>query len=180
MKILLYSLAFLALVLMTACGNSSKSGSYENNPFGEYTSSESEDVGYEEQETQMVTCPMCNGTGVFDFMPGDVMAPKQTCGACNGNGVCDVNTAQQVMQAKAQVDAMMGGGGNAGGYNSGGSGRDAYQIEYELNKAYELLEGMQRDYENCTSGVIRAQYPRMIADQKERIRQLEAELRNAQ
>lgn len=180
MKTLLYSIAFLALVLMTACGNSSKSGSYENNPFGEYTSSESEDAGYEEQEAQMVTCPMCNGTGIFDFMPGDVMAPKQTCGACNGIGVCDVNTAQQVMQAKAQVDAMMGGGGSAGGYSSGGSGRDAYQIEYELNKAYELLEGMQQDYENCSSGVIRAQYPRMIADQKERIRQLEAELRNAQ
>lgn len=170
----------LGSVFLISCGNSSKSGSYENNPFGEYTSSESEDVGYEEQEAQMVTCPMCNGTGIFDFMPGDVMAPKQTCGACNGNGVCDVNTAQQVMQAKAQVDAMMGGGGSAGGYSSGGSGRDAYQIEYELNKAYELLEGMQRDYENCSSGVIRAQYPRMIADQKERIRQLEAELRNAQ
>lgn len=170
----------LGCVFLISCGNSSKSGSYENNPFGEYTSSESEDVGYEEQEAQMVTCPMCNGTGIFDFMPGDVMAPKQTCGACNGNGVCDVNTAHQVMQAKAQVDAMMGGGGSAGGYSSGGSGREAYQIEYELNKAYELLEGMQQDYENCTSGVIRAQYPRMIADQKERIRQLEAELRNAQ
>ena len=170
----------LGCVFLISCGNSSKSGSYENNPFGEYSSSESEDAGYEEQETQMVTCPMCNGTGIFDFMPGDVMAPKQTCGACNGNGVCDVNTAQQVIQAKAQVDAMMGGGGSAGDYNLGGSGRDAYQIEYELNKAYELLEGMQRDYENCSSGVIRAQYPRMIADQKERIRQLEAELRNAQ
>jgi len=170
----------LGSVFLISCGNSSKSGSYENNPFGEYTSSESEDAGYEEQEAQMVICPMCNGTGIFDFMPGDVMAPKQTCGACNGNGVCDVNTAQQVIQAKAQVDAMMGGGGSAGGYNSGGSGRDVYQIEYELNKAYELLEGMQQDYENCSSGVIRAQYPRMIADQKERIRQLEAELRNAQ
>lgn len=166
-------------MLLSACGNSSRNSISDNNDDGEYTSSESEDVGYEELETQMVTCPMCNGTGVFDFMPGDVMAPKQTCGACNGNGVCDVNTAQQVMQAKAQVDAMMG-GGSAGGYSSGGSGRDAYQIEYELNKAYELLEGMQRDYENCSSGVIRAQYPRMIADQKERIRQLEAELRNAQ
>lgn len=179
MKTLQISIALVVLVLMTACGNSSKNGSYENNPFGESTYSETEEDDYE-QESQMVTCPMCNGTGIFDFMPGDVMAPKQTCSACNGNGVCDVNTAQQVTQAKAQVDAMMGGDGSAGGYNSGGSGRDAYQIEYELNKAYELLEGMQQDYENCSSGVIRAQYPRMIADQKERIRQLEAELRNAQ
>ena len=156
-----------------------KNVSYENNPFGENTYSETEEDDYE-QESQMVTCPMCNGTGIFDFMPGDMMAPKQTCGACNGNGVCDVNIAQQVMQAKAQVDAMMGGEGNADGYNSGKSGRDAYQIEYELNKAYELLESMEEGYANSDGVVVRSQYPRMIADQKERIRQLEAELRNAQ
>ena len=170
----------LGSVFLISCGNSPKSGSYENNSFGEYSSSESEDAGYKEQEAQMVTCPMCNGTGIFDFMPGDMMAPKQTCGACNGNGVCDLNTAQQVRQAQAQIDAMMGGGGSADGYNSGGSGRDAYQIEYELNKAYELLESMEEGYANSDGVVVRSQYPRMIADQKERIRQLEAELRNAQ
>ena len=180
MKALQLSIASVVLVLMTACGKSSNSGSYENNSFGEYSSSESEDAGYKEQEAQMVTCPMCNGTGIFDFMPGDIMAPKQTCGACNGNGVCDLNTAQQVRQAQAQIDAMMGGGGSADGYNSGGSGRDAYQIEYELNKAYELLESMEEGYANSDGVVVRSQYPRMIADQKERIRQLEAELRNAQ
>lgn len=180
MKSILTFFTVLSLILLTACGNSSKSDLKEKNPFGEYSTSESEENDYGEEETQMVTCPMCNGTGIFDFMPGDMMAPKQTCGACNGSGMCDANTAQQVRQAQAQIDAMMGGGGSADGYNSGGSGRDAYQIEYELNKAHELLEGMEQDYENCTSGVIRAQYPRMIADQKERIRQLEAELRNAQ
>lgn len=179
MKVHSLSLAILATVLMTACGNSSKNSSYENNPFGEYSSSESEDADYEGQEAQLVTCPMCNETGIFDFMPGDVMAPKQTCGACNGNGVCDVNTAQQVMQAKAQVDAMMG-GSSSGDYSSGNNGRDAYQIEYELNKAYELLESMEDAYANSDGVVVRSQYPRMIADQKERIRQLEAELRNAQ
>ena len=142
--------AVLGLILLTSCGNTSKSNSNENNPLDEYSTSESEEDNYRDEETQLVTCPMCNGTGIFDFMPGDVMALKQTCGACNGNGVCDVNTAQQVMQAKAQVDAMMGGGGSASGYSSGGSGRDAYQIEHELNKAYEPLEGMQQDYENCS------------------------------
>ena len=172
--------AVLGLILLTSCGNTSKSNSYESNPLDEYSTSESEEDNYRDEETQLVTCPMCNETGIFDFMPGDMMAPKQTCGACNGNGVCDVNTAQQVMQAKAQVDAMMGGGGSAGGYNPGGSGRDAYQIEYELNKAYELLESMEEGYANSDGVVVRSQYPRMIADQKERIRQLEAELRNAQ
>lgn len=179
MKRLLSYVAFIACVLITACGNSSRTSSYENNSFEEYSSSESEGSDYAGQDAQMVTCPMCNGTGIFDFMPGDVMAPKQTCGACNGNGVCDVNTAQHVMQAKAQVDAMMG-GGSAGGYSSGRSGRDAYQIEYELNKAYELLESMEEAYASSDGVVVRTQYPRMIADQKERIRQLEAELRNVQ
>lgn len=170
----------LGSVLFFSCGNSSESRSYESNSFGEYSTSDSEDDNYGEQETRMVTCPMCNGTGVFDYMPGDMMAPKETCSACNGHGVCDVNTAQQVMQAKAQVDAVMGGGSSSDGYSSGRSGRDAYQIEYELNKAYELLESMEEQYANSDGIVVGVQYQRMIADQKERVRQLEAELRNAQ
>ena len=179
MKRLLSYIAFVVCALITACGNSSRSSSYENNPFEEYFSSASEGSDYAGQDAQMVTCPMCNGTGIFDFIPSDVMAPKQTCSACNGNGVCDVNTAQQAMQAKAQVDAMMG-GGSIGGYRSSGSERDAYQIEYELNKAYELLESMEEAYVSSDGVVVRSQYPHMIADQKECIRQLEAELRNTQ
>ena len=52
--------------------------------------------------------------------------------------------------------------------------------EMELRKAYELLQSMEYDYENCTSGVLRAQYSNMIAEQKQRIAQLEQELRYAQ
>ena len=174
----------LALILVgllfISCGKSRKNNPFEKEPLQESSVSESEENNSRVQEAQLVTCPMCNGTGIFDFMPGDVMAPKQTCGACNGNGVCDANTAQQVMQAKAQIDAMMGDGSSTDGYCSGGSGREAYQIEYELNKARELLESMEEAYANADGVVVRAQYPRMIADQKERIRQLEAELRNAQ
>ena len=174
----------LALILVgllfISCGKSKKNNPFEKEPLQESSVSESEENNSRVQEAQLVTCPMCNGTGIFDFMPGDVMAPKQTCGACNGNGVCDANTAQQVMQAKAQIDAMMGDGSSTDGYCSGGSGREVYQIEYELNKARELLESMEEAYANADGVVVRAQYPRMIADQKERIRQLEAELRNAQ
>ena len=172
----------LALILVgllfISCGKSKKNNPFEKEPLQESSVSESEENNSRVQEAQLVTCPMCNG--IFDFMPGDVMAPKQTCGACNGNGVCDANTAQQVMQAKAQIDAMMEDGSSTDGYCSGGSGREVYQIEYELNKARELLESMEEAYANADGVVVRAQYPRMIADQKERIRQLEAELRNAQ
>lgn len=81
------------MLLLSACRNSSRNNIYDNNSDGDYSSYELSESDNDKQETQMVTCPMCNGTGIFDFMPGDVMAPKQTCGACNGNGVCDVNTA---------------------------------------------------------------------------------------
>lgn len=72
MKTLQSSMALVAIVLMMACGHSSKSSSYENNPIGDYSSSESEEGDCGEQEIQMVACSMFNGTGIFDFMPGDV------------------------------------------------------------------------------------------------------------
>ena len=149
----------LGSFLLFSCGNSKKKNPFERNPLGENSTSELEENNNGGQEAQLVSCPMCNGTGIFDFMPGDVMAPKQTCGACNGSGICDVNTAQQVMQAKEQK---------------------AYQIEYDLKKAHELLESMEEAYANADGVVVRAQYPRMIADQKERIRQLEVELRSVE
>ena len=39
---------------------------------------------------------------------------------------------------------------------------------------------MEEAYANAHDVVVRAQYPRMIANQKERNRQLEVELRNAE
>ena len=32
-------------------------------------------------EAQMISCPLCNRTGIFDFMPADVLAPKLKCEA---------------------------------------------------------------------------------------------------
>lgn len=37
---------------------------------------ESAEYADDSESGQQVQCPMCGGTGVFDFMPGDVMAPK--------------------------------------------------------------------------------------------------------
>ena len=141
---------------------------------------------------QQVVCPMCGGTGVVEYIPGDVFAPQVQCSACNGTGRCDARTAQQVIDAQRQVNNMFGGGyqnqaqddwvqaGNSGGYGyGGGNGRSIHQIEYDLRKAYEQLESLERDYRNCSSGVISAQYPQLIANQQNRIAQLEAELRNA-
>lgn len=167
---------FVVFGLLVSCGQASQSGScesssYEDNPEWEMSDDDDEHVA------QMVTCPMCNGTGIFDFMPGDVMAPKQTCTGCDGQGVCDASTARTIMQAKKDADVLMGvESGGYDTYDSGGSGRDADQIQYELNKAYELLESMEEAYANSDGIVVNSQYPQMIASQKERIRQLEEEL----
>ena len=136
---------------------------------------ESADYIDESERAQQVQCPMCGGTGVFDFMPGDVMAPKQTCTGCGGNGIVTAETAQQIMEMKGQVDAMMGGGSSS----NGGGGKSVSDIQYELKKAYETLEGMEYDREMCTSVTLRPQYDRMIIEQKQRIAELERQLSEA-
>ena len=147
------------LVVMVSCGNPSNNKRTKN------------------KSSQMVTCPMCQGTGSFSFMPGDIMAPVQTCSLCGGQRVCTADEAEQFIQMKQNIDAMMNGGGGA--YNRGGSGRSASAIKNDLRKARELLEDMEEDYHNSSSVVVRSQYPSIISNQKEYIEQLEAQLRNA-
>lgn len=164
------------LVLFVSCGNTPKNSS-NGNSFDGNSLDEANNPEYVEQ-AQMVTCPMCNGTGVFDFMPGDVMAPKQTCGACNGNGVCDENTAQQIGQLQEQINSMNQQFTNE--FSTLPMRKSRAAIQMLLDKAYESLQSMQTAYDNSSSVVLKTLYPRMIAEQKERIRKLEEELRNAQ
>ena len=81
-------------------------------------------------------------------------------------------TAQQIMEMKGQVDAMMGGGSSS----NGGGGKSVSDIQYELKKAYKTLEGMEYDRDMCTSVTLRPQYDRMISEQKQRIAELERQL----
>lgn len=128
----------------------------------------------QQPQAQMVVCPMCNGTGVFEFMPGDVMAPRQTCSGCGGAGVCDIHTAQNIVNMQNGMNGAAG-----GGYATGGSGRSATDIMIDLERARDMLYELEKDRSNCTSGVLQAQYGNMIVEQRARIRQLEDELRNA-
>lgn len=130
-------------------------------------------------QPQKTVCPMCGGTGVFEFMPGDIMAPRMVCPGCNGNGAVTPAQARAIMEAKAQADALTGGASYGGGYDTNSRGRSAYEIELDLRKAYDLLEDMERYSEQCSSSVLKMRYARMIVDQKAHIRELEAELRNA-
>lgn len=170
-------------MMVTSCGNSSSSDS-RYTPNDDWSSTESDDNYYSnDQRTEYVRCPLCNGTGTVYLVPGDYMS-QQTCEACRGTGQCDENIARQIQQMYDDIHAMAGGGyNNGGGYYDGGgysSGRSAYEIEYDLQRAQELLEDLEESYNECSSGVLRAQYPSMIAEQRARIAQLEAELRNAQ
>lgn len=167
-----YIIVLLGIIGCVSCNDSSQSRRYM--PSQGYTE-ESADYVDESESSQQVQCPMCGGTGVFEFMPGDVMAPKQTCTGCGGNGIVTAETAQQIMEMKGQVDAMMGGGSSS----NGGGGKSVSDIQYELKKAYETLEGMVYDREMCTSVTLRPQYDRMIIEQKQRIAELERQLSEA-
>lgn len=167
-----YIIVLLGIIGCVSCNDSSQSRRYM--PSQGYTE-ESADYVDESESSQQVQCPMCGGTGVFELMPGDVMAPKQTCTGCGGNGIVTAETAQQIMEMKGQVDAMMG----VGSSSNGGGGKSVSDIQYELKKAYETLEGMEYDREMCTSVTLRPQYDRMIIEQKQRIAELERQLSEA-
>ena len=113
MKKILFLVA-IALGLY-ACGNSSSSSSgssYDSTSSytdDEESSEEESESGTQASATQMVRCPMCGGTGIYEFMPGDVVAPRVTCSGCNGSGAVTPEVAQELVNGKAQVDAMMGG-----------------------------------------------------------------------
>lgn len=164
-----YIIVLLGIIGCVSCNDSSQSRRYM--PSQGYTE-ESADYVDESESSQQVQCPMYGGTGVFELMPGDVMAPKQTCTGCGGNGIVTAETAQQIMEMKGQVDAMMGGGSSS----NGGGGKSVSDIQYELKKAYETLEGMEYDRDMCTSVTLRPQYDRMITEQKQRIAELERQL----
>lgn len=57
-------------------------------------------------------CPMCNGTGIFEYMPGDIMAPREKCSGCNGTGWCDSETAQSIREMQQNVNSMFSVGSN--------------------------------------------------------------------
>lgn len=172
-----YLMMIMSAVIFCSCGNSSSGVS----TYGSSESTSGYNNATDEVEQQMYVCPMCNGTGVFEYMPGDVMAPSEICSGCNGNKVVTGEQAEAIMRVNEQADAFVNGRTvSGGGYSSGGSGRSAYEIEQDLRKAYELLEDMEYNYENCTGVVAASQYPGIIAEQKARINRLEEELRNAQ
>ena len=128
------------------------------------------------KQNQMVTCPMCGGSGVFCLMPDDIFAPRTTCSACNGSGMCTEEQAINIQDAIDQANSFMNGGGMGIPRQSR---RSVYEIQCDLDKAYSLLADMECQYQDCSSVTIAAQYPSMIQNQRERIKRLEEELRNA-
>ena len=83
-----YIIVVIGVLGCISCNNSTPSNSYM--PSQGYKE-ESADYADDSESLQQVLCPMCGGTGVFDFMSGDVMAPKQTCTGCGGNGIVGGN-----------------------------------------------------------------------------------------
>ncbi len=123
-------------MLLSACGSGGNKPTFiiisgENESVAENTESQlsqqHSSSSRDNAKSQSYTiCPMCNGTGVFEFMPGDVRAPRYTCTGCNGKGRVTMEEAMKLMELQQEVNAMMGGysGNNYGGtygnnYNDG-------------------------------------------------------------
>lgn len=133
--------------------------------------------GQRNDSKSLVSCPMCNGSGYYDVMPGDIFAPRGTCGLCNGTGKCTEDVANQMINAMQQTNQYIN--GDTPFDTPKRSSRSASEIQYELDKAYRNLADMERHYQECTTHTLVVQYPYMIQNQRERIWRLEEELRNA-
>ena len=103
--------------VVVACGNSDKKSASELMQEYMYGSGGGAQPDYAESNpnsSQMEMCPMCNGAGTIQEVPGSPVSSNITCSACGGRGACDATTAQQVREAKAQVERMFGKGSSSG------------------------------------------------------------------
>lgn len=144
-------------------GNGSEYATAEND-----SESNSDDISGGEQpedaSTQMVTCPACNGSGVIECMPGDLMAPKSTCQICGGKGTVDIASACEFLAYTQQNNA------------SDDQSEDPEEIAIDLEKRRSFLDDMIQDREECESYALKTSYDQMIEEEKESISQLEDKL----
>ena len=87
-----------------------------NNHSGSNRTKHTTNIQTQPKTTEM--CPMCNGTGIFEYMTDDIIAPKEKCSGCNGTGWCDSETAQNLREMQQNINNMFGVGNQS---NSGGT-----------------------------------------------------------
>lgn len=122
-----YNLSIILLIMafcLVACGGSSSNRSYGDSEYTEETEYATEDNDDDEEtsdnEEAMITCPMCNGTGVFEYMPGDVMAPRVQCPGCNGNGQVTREQYNQIIETQNAMNPTPRQNNGGSGYSNSG------------------------------------------------------------
>ena len=146
---------------------------FQETPDNPSESNNSSDNPTRDNSQALTICPICGGTGVHEIIPGDIMAP-----CCHGNKKCTQEEADMHLQFRQQAEELVT-GGKSSSPSGRRSGRSAYEIKRDLDKAYKMLDDMENQYRDCRSRTLAAQYPSMIAKQRERIQRLEDELRHA-
>lgn len=56
---------------------------------------------------KMTICPRCKGQGIYEVMPGDLMAPREVCSLCSGTGVCSEKESNKYMRMKRDIDNFL-------------------------------------------------------------------------
>ena len=89
----------LCIILTSAC-------SHTENKTNERVIENEEFVYSPNGNSSEITCPMCYGSGVFEWLPGDIMAPIEACWICHGRGTCDMVTAQRYLGISPQSNGI--------------------------------------------------------------------------
>ena len=76
-----------------------------------------------------VRCPMCNGIGVHEFLPGDI----RTCANCLGTGLCSPESAQNVINLIKQLDAL--------NTTQGGNSAEPSHVQYRETQQMRVCPG---------------------------------------
>lgn len=172
-------------ISLLCCVNSNKKSAHDGDGCSQCTNSKNEEVNYSgyarhgysssPNTDRFVTCQMCGGTGMMTYFDGSLMQ----CVGCNGRGGFTQEDLDRMAEVFIDQHNSTPTGDDENCYRSN-SGRSVYEIENDLQRAYDLLSSMESNYDNCTSEVLRTQYYNMILQQNAHIQKLEQELRNAQ
>lgn len=132
-------------------------------------------IGCQEIQTpELVSCPMCNGTGIFVYNPYDIYSAWDTCALCNGTKLCSPSDADLYNETMRNVSEYMH--GSTTNMPISQSHKSSDDLRLELENAEMLLENMKHFAADCSSYTIAAQYSSMIYDQQQYIISLRKEI----
>ena len=96
-----------------------------------WNSEDASDSKSSNESESLIRCPLCGGDGIYEYMPGDIFAPKEKCATCNGTGYVDAKKARKDLQLRTDINNWLNGGNNT----SNGGGGNGLRSERDHNNS---------------------------------------------